>query len=50
MDTPLIKANLYEYQGKMYTLTELAELSGIKRATIQKRLNRGASVDDAMKS
>lgn len=42
------KANLYEYQGRQWTLRELSELSSIKDTTIYYRLNKGWSVEKAI--
>lgn len=36
------------YRGKKYTLTELAEKSGLKKTTLKERLNMGWSVEDAV--
>ena len=39
---------IIQYQGRKYTLTELAEKSGIKKTTLKERLNSGWSVEDAV--
>lgn len=36
------------YKGQKYTLTELAEKSGINKTTLKERLNLGWSVEDAV--
>lgn len=36
------------YHGNTYTLTQLAEKTGIKKTTLKERLNMGWSVDDAV--
>ena len=38
----------YEYKGKMYTLSELSKLSGVKYTTLAERLNRGYTVQQAI--
>ncbi|MDM5121990.1 GIY-YIG nuclease family protein [Aeromonas rivipollensis] len=38
----------YEYQGKMMTLSEISEISGSSVSTIRDRLNRGATVEQAI--
>lgn len=38
----------YEYKGKMYTLSELSKLSGVKYTTLVERLNRGYTVEQAI--
>ena len=40
---------IIEYQGQKYTLSQLAEKSGIKPTTLRERLNRGMTVEDAIK-
>ena len=45
------RKNVYMYKGKEYTLTELAELSGLPRMALWDRLSRGkiwASVEEAV--
>ena len=37
------------YNGKVYTIKELSELSGIATATLRDRLRRGYSVEQAIK-
>ena len=37
----------YEFRGKLYTIRELSELSGIAPATIRDRLRRGYPVEQA---
>lgn len=39
---------IIEYRGQKYTLTQLAEKSGIKKTTLKERLNLGWSVEDAV--
>ena len=39
---------IIEYRGQKYTLTQLAENSGIKKTTLKERLNRGMSVENAV--
>lgn len=39
---------MVNYQGKEYTLTQLAELVGIGKTTLKERLNLGWSVEDAV--
>lgn len=41
--------HLVEYQGELITLAEAAELSGIKRQTLQGRLKRGWAAEDLFK-
>lgn len=36
------------YHGKKYTLTQLAEKTGIKKTTLKERLNNGWSIEDAV--
>lgn len=38
-----------EHNGKMYTLTQLADETGINKTTLKERLNNGWSVEDAVK-
>ncbi len=38
----------YEYQGKEYTVAELAEISGIPENTVRDRLKRGGTVEQSM--
>ncbi|EKF9273614.1 GIY-YIG nuclease family protein [Vibrio cholerae] len=38
----------YEYQGKMMTLSEISEVSGTSVSTIKDRLNRGATIEQAV--
>ena len=38
----------YEYQGKLYTLTELTKMSDLCRDTIMKRLRNGWPVEKAI--
>lgn len=40
---------IIEYQGKRYTLTQLADFAGINKTTLKERLNKGWSVEDAVK-
>ena len=40
----------YEYEGGMYTINDLAEMSGVEAATIRARLRKGHSVEDAVRS
>lgn len=42
------KNRIIVYRGQKYTLQQLAEKSDIKRATLESRLNRGMSVEDAV--
>ena len=42
--------NSYPYRGKVYTIHELAEISGIAPATIRYRLRRGYTIDEAVKT
>ena len=39
---------VYEYKGMIYTIDELALISGIEPATIRDRLRRGYSVEQAV--
>lgn len=39
---------LVEYRGKTYTLTQLAEKSGLNKTTLKERLNMGWCVEDAV--
>ena len=39
----------YEYRGKVYSVKELSEMSGIAEATIRYRLRKGYSVSEAVK-
>ena len=39
---------LLEYNGKAYTIEELAFMSGVEKATLRDRLRRGYSVEEAM--
>lgn len=40
---------IIEYQGKRYTLTQLADFAEINKTTLKERLNNGWSVEDAVK-
>lgn len=40
----------YEYEGEMYTINGLSELSGVQPATLRDRLRRGYSIEQAVKS
>lgn len=44
---PLVGAK-YEYHGDMFTIKELADMSGINPETIRRRLKRGMSADHAI--
>ena len=39
---------IIEYNGKLYCLTELAEIYGIKKETFWKRLHNGYSIEEAL--
>ena len=39
---------MYIYKGKLMSLKQLAEISGISASTITKRLNRGWSIEEAV--
>lgn len=39
-----------EYQGKSYTISELAELSGIRHTTLNERLKNGWLIEKAVKT
>ena len=39
----------HEYRGKLHTIKELSELSGIAPATLRDRLRRGYSVEQSVK-
>lgn len=39
-----------EYQGELYTLKEIAEMTGLKRRTIKGRYERGWSVEEIIKT
>ena len=39
----------YEFRGKLHTIKELSELSGIAPATLRDRLRRGYSVEQAVR-
>lgn len=39
---------LHEFRGRSYTLKDLAQMSGIASNTLQKRLYRGWSIEQAM--
>lgn len=39
---------IIEYRGQKYTLTQLAEKSGIKKTTLKERINLGWSIEDAV--
>lgn len=39
---------IIEYNGKLFTLTQLSELTGIKKTTLKERLNMGWTVDEAI--
>lgn len=43
------RIRLIEYEGEEYSLQELADLAGILKETLHSRLNRGWSVDEAVK-
>lgn len=40
----------YEYEGQVYTINGLSELSGIEPATLRDRLRRGYSLEQALKA
>ena len=40
----------YEYEGNMYTINDLSEISGVEAATIRARLRRGQSIESAVQS
>lgn len=42
------KARVHEFRGKMYSVKELADLSGLNVTTIRYRLGKGMSVEDAV--
>lgn len=37
----------YEFQGRMLTLLQIAEMTGLEKATLKERIKRGLSIDDA---
>ena len=39
----------YEYEGQVYTINGLSELSGIQPATLRDRLRRGYSLEQAIR-
>ena len=39
----------YEFRGKLHTIKELSELSGIAPATLRDRIRRGYSVEQAVR-
>ena len=39
---------IVSYRGEQYTVTQLAEMSGLKKTTLKERLNSGWSVEDAV--
>lgn len=41
--------NQYEYRGRLVTVKDLSEMSGIEAATLRDRLRRGYSVEQAVK-
>lgn len=43
------KANKYEYNGKLMTVSELMEFSSVCKRALQERLKKGWIVDDALK-
>jgi hypothetical protein len=43
-----LNKRLYEYNGKLYTVKELAELSGLNEKTIYKRFKRGWNVEETV--
>lgn len=47
-DSKKLKVQLYEYQGRLYSLKELSKLSGISSKTIWKRLNRKWNIEEAV--
>ena len=42
--------NPYYLNGEKLTLTQIAQKTGIKRVTLQSRLNRGLSIEEAIKA
>ena len=40
----------YHYNGNLYSINELSEMSGIASATIRDRLRRGYSIEEAVKA
>jgi predicted DNA-binding protein YlxM (UPF0122 family) len=44
----ILNKRLYEYNGKLYSVEELSELSGISTKTIYKRLKRKWSVEETV--
>ena len=42
------KIKLYHYQGKDYSITKIAEMTGMERATLVYRLNNGYTLDEAI--
>lgn len=38
----------YEFNNEIWTLAQLADLSGVSRTTIKRRIENGMSVDDAV--
>lgn len=40
---------MYQYNNNWYTIKELADMSGVKAATIRDRLRRGYTIDQSVK-
>lgn len=44
------RARWLEFEGERLTLRELAERTGVPRTTLHRRLERGMSVEDAVRA
>lgn len=44
----ILNKKLYEYKGKLYSIKQLAEISGINESAFRKRLDRGWTIEDAV--
>ena len=47
-DYRILNVKLFNYNGKLLSVRQLAELSGISKRNIYKRINRGWSVEEAV--